>query len=105
MTNNGGTQSRQVTYSPFANGTVVCNIFYPTTDCQTVNNGVAVYLLNGESKIYVPKDQLASGLGEDELTDIFEGIADLVHEVREAGKEKVEDLWDDVEGLLDSLIQ
>ena len=62
LTNNGSTQQRAVTYSPFANGTVVCNIFYPTTDCQTTNNGVYVYLLNGESKIYVPQSKLAAGL-------------------------------------------
>jgi alpha-amylase len=33
LTNSGSTQSRQVTYSPFANGIIVCNIFFPTTDC------------------------------------------------------------------------
>jgi len=57
---NSGTQQRQVTYSPFKDGETVCNIFYPTTDCQTVSNGVNVALQNGESKIYVPKDKLAS---------------------------------------------
>jgi alpha-amylase len=66
LTNGGSTQQRQVTNSPFSNGTVVCNIFYPTTDCQTVNNGVNVYLLNGESKIYVPKSNLALGLQTEE---------------------------------------
>jgi alpha-amylase len=50
----GGVQ-KFVTYHPFTNGEVVCNIFYPDTDCMTVNGGVNVYLLNGESKIYVPK--------------------------------------------------
>jgi len=59
-TTNSGTQSRQVTYTPFAEGTTVCNIFAPTTDCQTVSNGVNVYLSNGESKIYVPQGELAS---------------------------------------------
>ena len=33
LTNGSGTQSRQITYSPFPNGVVICNIFYPTTDC------------------------------------------------------------------------
>ena len=62
LTNNGSTQERQVTYHPFQDGVVVCNIFYPTTDCQTVSGGVDVYLLNGESKIYVPQSKLASEL-------------------------------------------
>ena len=74
LTNNGSTQTRQVTYSPFANGTVVCNIFYPTTDCQTVNNGVNVYLLNGESKIYVPQSKLAAGVLSIESEDVIEQI-------------------------------
>jgi len=39
---------------------MVCNIFWPTTDCQTVSGGVNVYLLGGESKIYVPQGMLAS---------------------------------------------
>lgn len=60
LTNNGGTQQRQVTYHPFSEGETVCNIFYPTTDCQKVSNGVDIYLLNGESKIYVPQSALSS---------------------------------------------
>ena len=74
LTNNGSTQQRQVTYSPFANGTVVCNIFYPTTDCQTTNNGLYIYLLNGESKIYVPKSKLASELFSMEEIDLVQRI-------------------------------
>jgi alpha-amylase len=50
-----GAVQRTVSYHPFTNGQVVCNIFYPDTDCQTVNGGVNVYLANGEVKIYVPK--------------------------------------------------
>lgn len=49
-----------MTYHPFSEGEVVCNIFYPTSDCQTVKGGVDVYLNQGESKIYVPKSKLAS---------------------------------------------
>lgn len=60
LTNNGGTQERKVTYHPFSEGETVCNIFYPTTDCQQVSGGVDVYLLNGESKIYVPQSKLAA---------------------------------------------
>jgi alpha-amylase len=59
LTNNSGTQQRMVTYHPFTEGETVCNIFYPTTDCQKVSGGVNVYLLNGESKIYVSQSQLA----------------------------------------------
>jgi len=33
VTNSHDSQERQVTYQPFADGTTVCNIFYPTTDC------------------------------------------------------------------------
>jgi len=49
-----------VTYHPFTEGDTVCNIFYPTTDCQTVSGGVDVYLEDGESKIYVPQSKLAT---------------------------------------------
>lgn len=72
LTNNGTTQQRQVTYSPFANGTVVCNIFNPTSDCQTTNNGVNVYLANGESKIYVPQSKLASFLAEEDFVSLIQ---------------------------------
>lgn len=48
----GGVQ-RTITYHPFSNGTKICNIFFPTTDCITVNGGINVYLLNGEFKIYI----------------------------------------------------
>ena len=51
-----GTISKFISYHPFSSGEVICNIFYPTTDCITVNsNGFNIYLLNGEAKIYVPK--------------------------------------------------
>ena len=72
LTNNSTNQTRQVTYSPFANGTVVCNIFNPTTDCQTTNNGVNVYLANGESKIYVPKANLAYFLAEEDIQSLIQ---------------------------------
>jgi alpha-amylase len=50
-----GGVSKSVSYHPFSNGEVICNIFFPTTDCMTVNGPINIYLLNGESKIYVPK--------------------------------------------------
>ena len=62
LTNNGGSQGRMVTYHPFTEGETVCNIYYPTTDCQTVKGGVDVYLANGESKIYVPQSKLSAEL-------------------------------------------
>jgi len=52
---NSGTQSRTITYHGFNDGTKLCNIFYPTTDCLVVQGGsFQVYLLNGEAKIYHP---------------------------------------------------
>jgi len=42
-----GTVTKFVSYHPFANGEVLCNIFFPDTDCITVNNGFNVHLLNG----------------------------------------------------------
>jgi alpha-amylase len=107
LTNNGGTQQRQVTYSPFANGTVVCNIFYPTTDCQTTNNGVNVYLLNGESKIYVPQASLAStaALGEESVEDLIEAMKDFVEEAKETGEAKAKEIIEGVEGFLESFMQ
>ena len=55
LTNSGNTHEQKVSYHPFTEGETVCNIFYPTTDCQKVaSDGVDVYLSNGESKIYVP---------------------------------------------------
>ena len=60
LTNSGNTHEQKVSYHPFTEGETVCNIFYPTTDCQKVaSDGVDVYLLNGESKIYVPQASLA----------------------------------------------
>ena len=47
------------TYLPYDDGTEVCNIFWPDSDCQTIENGsMEVYLQNGESKIWLPKDQV-----------------------------------------------
>ena len=51
-----GTITKFISYHPFTAGEVICNIFFPTTDCITVNaNGFNIYLLNGEAKVYVPK--------------------------------------------------
>lgn len=50
-----GTITKSISYHPFSNGQVICNIFFPDSDCITVNGAFNVYLLNGEVKIYVPK--------------------------------------------------
>jgi len=51
----GSTVSRTITYHPYSSGTKLCNLFYPTTDCLTVQNGqFTVYLVSGECKIYYP---------------------------------------------------
>ena len=60
LTNQGGDKEIKVTYHPFTEGDTVCNIFYPTTDCQKVSGGVDVYLKGGENKIYVPQSKLAT---------------------------------------------
>lgn len=49
------TVTKSISYHPFANGETICNIFYPTSDCMTVNGAITVHLLNGEAKIYVLK--------------------------------------------------
>lgn len=50
-----GTVTKFISYHPFSNGQVICNVFFPSSDCITVNGGFNIYLLNGEVKIYVPK--------------------------------------------------
>jgi len=51
----GGEVKRFISYHPFSNGEVICNIFYPDSDCITVSGGFNVFLENGEVKIYIPK--------------------------------------------------
>lgn len=57
LTNNvSGTVKKFISYHPFSSGQVICNIFYPSSDCITVkSNGFDIYLLNGEVKVYIPK--------------------------------------------------
>lgn len=42
-----GTVTKYISYHPYSSGQVICNIFYPTTDCITVSGGFNIYLLNG----------------------------------------------------------
>ena len=56
---NAGQTRHAVTYLPFSNGEVVCDVFYGLKDCLTVTGGaLQVVLNNGETKIYVPKSML-----------------------------------------------
>lgn len=50
-----GTITKTISYHPFTNGEVICNIFFPTSDCITVNGAFQLTLLNGEVKIYTLK--------------------------------------------------
>ncbi|EGG15229.1 putative alpha-amylase [Cavenderia fasciculata] len=58
LTNGGSNQgqiSRNITYQPYPDNTVLCNIFWETEDCIKVVNGqFEVFLDQGESKIYHP---------------------------------------------------
>lgn len=74
LTNSTNQQHYKVTSHPFTEGETVCNIFYPTTDCQTVSGGVDIYLNNSESKIYVPKGSLAVMTSVDFNVDLQEQI-------------------------------
>lgn len=48
LTNKDNDVSQKVTYHPFDEGETVCNIFYPTSDCQKVSGGVDITLKAGE---------------------------------------------------------
>jgi len=55
-TNKWDTVDVDMPYLPYADGTEVCNIFWPNDDCQTVQNGVLhAHLQGGEAKIWLPK--------------------------------------------------
>lgn len=52
---NGGDVDRTITYHPYADGTKLCNLFYPVKDCVTVVGGkFDVHHEHGEVKIYYP---------------------------------------------------
>ena len=73
LTNNGNTLDVTVPNAPFADGTKVCNIFYPNDDCQTVQGGsVNVCLKNGESKIYIPKSSTFFDEEKEEVVEIMQ---------------------------------
>jgi len=61
-TNSLATVNVQMPYLPWTAGTVVCNVFWPTQDCQTVtSSGFNAVLLNGEAKIFLPQSYLPLG--------------------------------------------
>jgi alpha-amylase len=57
LTRQDGNMSRQVTYLPFKDGDVVCNIFNGS-DCITVDGGIEINLDNYQTKVYVKKDRM-----------------------------------------------
>lgn len=51
-----GQFSADVPNTGFSEGQVLCNAFYPS-DCVTIKNGkLLLYLVNGEAKVFLPKD-------------------------------------------------
>mmetsp|Transcript_6689 Transcript_6689/g.6555 ORF Transcript_6689/g.6555 Transcript_6689/m.6555 type:complete len:185 (-) Transcript_6689:32-586(-) len=60
FTNSPNNIQYSVTYNPYTNGQVVCNIFWQG-DCVTITNGALnVVLLNGEVKLYMPQSMMVS---------------------------------------------
>ena len=54
FTNQKSQQVKSITYHPYTNGQKICNIFYPSSDCLTIqNNQFTINLSDGETKIYV----------------------------------------------------
>ena len=53
---NTGTDEYKIDSPGLTSGENYCNIFWPSTDCFTYNGGSQdIYLLNGESKVYINK--------------------------------------------------
>jgi alpha-amylase len=62
---NDDTISRNITYIPWADGTVLCNIFWLQQDCVTVAHGqFPVTLHNGETKTYIVNSTLSMLLND-----------------------------------------
>mmetsp|Transcript_1008 Transcript_1008/g.1000 ORF Transcript_1008/g.1000 Transcript_1008/m.1000 type:complete len:341 (-) Transcript_1008:24-1046(-) len=58
FTNTDNSIQRSVTFNPYKEGDVICNIFW-SGDCVTITNGALnVVLLNGEVKLYMPKSMM-----------------------------------------------
>ena len=70
-----GQVHQDVPNTGFAEGQILCNIFYPT-DCPDIKNGkLGVYLNNGEAKIFVPKG--SAFFKEHYGEDVFNGMVEL----------------------------
>jgi len=54
---NGGDQRRHLNSHPYNEGDTVCNLFFPT-DCVKVQGGLDIQLNGGETKIFIPSDQV-----------------------------------------------
>jgi len=62
ITNQAANLEIPITYHPYADGTTLCNAFWPT-DCVTVSDGAfPVYLNDGETKIFMPQSSLYEAL-------------------------------------------
>ena len=69
---NTGTDQYSVGSPGLSIGTKYCNIFWPSVDCFTYLGGdLAVYLLNGESKIYVNTNLFSEIEGFDISVNLF----------------------------------
>eukprot|EP01138_Halocafeteria_seosinensis_P010847 gb/GECG01011079.1/.p1 GENE.gb/GECG01011079.1/~~gb/GECG01011079.1/.p1 ORF type:complete len:493 (+),score=38.17 gb/GECG01011079.1/:1-1479(+) len=71
---NGPRLHYTISYHPYSNGETICNIFYPNDDCVTVHDGTfELYLLEGESKVFLPASKLAS-LGSRNSSSLLRGL-------------------------------
>jgi alpha-amylase len=74
FTNTNEQQTRTITYHPYEDGTILCNIFYEN-DCVKVEDGAfPVTLLNGEVKIFTSK----KGESSDPSVEPAESIGELI---------------------------
>jgi len=92
FTNTQGTQqARNITYQPYSDGTVLCNLFY-ATDCVQVENGqFPVYLNNGEVKILSPQSSVTN---DAEILIAKEDIPHLyTYETIESSNESADETW------------
>ena len=62
LTNTSNQKIHYLSYHPFEQGDVICNIFWPNDDCLTIgdDNKVLIWLNDGESKIFVLQDDLVN---------------------------------------------
>ena len=74
FTNSSQYTKRNITYHPYKNGQVLCNMLYPA-DCVTVSNSnFDVTLINGEFKIFVPNNKLSEDGAENEEMKMYKKL-------------------------------